>query len=215
MPALRDSIMQNLYGQDIWADFKPATTATLQGWNGDHPSLAQLSSLSDHPLVIDVGVWKGMSTINMALAMKKAGLDGCIIGVDTFLGSPEHWDARLFSRRHGLPDLYMIFMSNVWTAGVSDYIVPLAQTSVTAAHILRSRGLAPSLVHIDAAHEYAEVIRDAEEYYGLLAPGGFLIGDDYDISWPGVVKAAGEFSSRNGVPLMVQPPKWIMKKPLA
>lgn len=219
MPSLQASIMHLLYGHDIWQGFEPKPDAQMQGWNGDHPSLSRLAGLNGAKLVVDVGVWKGQSTINMASAMKDANLDGCIIAVDTFLGSPEHWDAShsgqssLFSRVNGMPDLYSIFMSNAHKAGVSDYIVPMPQTSVTAANILHNKGVSPSLVHIDAAHEYEEVMRDAEEYWKILSPGGYMIGDDYHFTWPGVVKAAGEFSAKYGRPLSIETIKWIVDKP--
>ena len=213
MPTLQKIIIDKLYETDPWEQFVPDATAELQGWNGDHPSLARLSATPGLKLVVDVGVWKGQSTIRMARAMRDAGIDGCVIAVDTFLGSPEHWrDAGLFKRVHGMPDLYSIFMSNVWAAGVQDYVVPLPQTSVTAAKILQDAGLSPSLVHVDAAHEYPEVLRDTQEYWAILAPGGYLIGDDYDVSWPGVVQAAGEFSSKVGRPLTIELPKWILQK---
>jgi hypothetical protein len=124
--------------------------------------------------------------------MKRNQLNGCVISIDTFLGSIEHWDMALFDRENGLPNLYKIFMSNVVAAGVQDYVVPLPQTSVTAASILRSKSISPAVVHIDAAHEYEEVIRDAREYYSLLNAEGYLIGDDYHSTWPGVVRAAGD-----------------------
>lgn len=213
MTALQHAILSTLYAHDVWEDFLPNVPAPeVQGWNGNHPSLTRLMSLEGPALVVDVGVWKGQSTINMATEMKRLGLDGCVIAVDTFLGSPEHWDMKLFDRRFGMPDLYRTFMSNVLNAGVAEYVVPLPQTSVTAAAILRNRGISPAVVHVDAAHEYDEVLRDAEEYWALLAPGGFLIGDDYDTSWPGVVKAAADFSSAHAVPLAIEPPKWIARK---
>ena len=105
--------------------------------------------------MVDVGVWKGQSTINMALAMKSSGMDGCVIAVDTFLGSPEHWDMKLFDRKNGFPDLYWVFMSNAIPAGAADYIVPVAQTSVTAAHIFKQR--ARALLLNDAG--YADIER--------------------------------------------------------
>ncbi|MEA1832407.1 class I SAM-dependent methyltransferase [Methylobacterium durans] len=213
MPALQSLIMQRLYESDVWAGFEPLAHAELQGWNGDHPSLAKLATLPGEKLVVDVGVWKGQSTINMALAMKNVGIDGCVIAVDTFLGSPEHWSAGLFGRKHGMPDLFWTFMSNVYNAGVKDYVVPVPQTSVTAAQIFQRKLIAPTLVHIDAAHEYEEVLRDAHDYYSILAPGGYLIGDDYDVTWPGVVRAAGEFSAVTTRPLMIEWPKWTIQKP--
>jgi hypothetical protein len=213
MPALQKMVIDRLYGIDPWEGFVPDAAAELQGWNGDHPSLARLMTTPGSKLVVDVGVWKGQSTIRMASAMRDAGIDGCVIAVDTFLGSPEHWgDTRLFNRHWGMPDLYRTFMSNVWAAGVQDYVVPMPQTSITSAMILSRLDLTPSVVHVDAAHEYREVLRDAQEYWDILSPGGYLIGDDYDSNWPGVIQAAGEFSSQVCRPLTIELPKWIIQK---
>lgn len=214
MPALQKMVIDRLYSHDPWEGFVPDEAAVLQGWNGDHGSLAMLMNTPGSKLVVDVGVWKGQSTIHMARSMRDAGIDGCVIAVDTFLGSPEHWgDDGLFQRHCGMPDLYRTFMSNVVAAGVRDYVVPMPQTSITAAAILRRYGLSPSVVHVDAAHEYREVLRDAQEYWSILEPGGYLIGDDYDAAWPGVIQAAGEFSAEVCRPLTIQLPKWILQKP--
>jgi hypothetical protein len=215
MPALQESVMQTLYGGDIWKGYEPtAFQEKLEGWNGDHPSLKRLVGTPGPKVVIDVGVWKGQSTINMAKSMKDSQIDGCVIAVDTFLGSPEHWDTRrdLFERKCGMPNLYEIFLSNVHSAGLQDYIVPMPQTSVTAALVLRDYGIKASVIHIDAAHEYEEVIRDAKEYWEILLAGGYLVGDDYHFTWPGVIKAAGEFSATVVRPLKIEEPKWIIQK---
>jgi hypothetical protein len=214
MPGLQRAVMHKLYGGDIWEGFQPARLAqpAIQGWNGDHPVLAQLAGIATEKIVIDVGVWKGQSTITMAAAMKRAQLDSCVIAVDTFLGSVEHWGAALYTRANGMPDLYQTFLENAYYSGVADYIVPLPQTSTTAARILHFFDITAAVVHIDASHEYPDVMRDAEEFWKLLGEGGFLIGDDYIETWPGVVRAAGEFSARVGKPLLVQPPKWLLRK---
>src|SRR5665213_781962 len=172
------NLMKALYGHDIWEGFKPTpTTREPEGWNGNHPSLKRLAGTSSTKTVIDVGVWKGQSTITLARAMKGARIDGCIIAVDTFLGSPEHWGAELnlFTRTHGMPDIFQTFMSNACKAGVQDYIIPMPQTSVSAALILQQLKITAALIHIDAAHEYEEVLRDAEEYWKILESGGYLI----------------------------------------
>lgn len=218
MPSLAKTIMNKLYQEDIWRDFTPSVESKeVQGWNGNHPSLKRLVAAAGSNVVVDVGVWKGQSTITMANAIKAGGIDGCVIAVDTFLGSPEHWppSRNLFTRIHGRPNLYEIFLGNVASAGLADYIVPMPQTSATAAQVLRSLGITAAVVHIDAAHEYNEVARDADDYWRLLVPGGYLIGDDYDQSWPGVIRAAGEFSAKLGLPLTIEPPKWILQKPAA
>ena len=211
------NITRKLYGRDIWDGFQPSRVdAEVQGWNGNHPSLARLASAasSGDTIVIDVGVWKGQSTITLAAAIKRSGIDGCVIAVDTFLGSSEHW-ARpsLFSRVNGLPDLYLTFLSNVYHAGLTEYIVPMPQTSSGAASVLGGLGITASIVHVDAAHDYDNVMRDAAAYWNILMPGGYLIGDDYHETWPGVVRAAGEFSAKVGRPLAIESPKWILQKP--
>ena len=35
------------------------------------------------------------------------------------------------------------------------------------------------VVHLDAAHEYENVLADIRKYWKLLRPGGILLGDDY------------------------------------
>lgn len=207
-------VMQKIYGNNIWEGFTPSSVEdNVQGWNGNHSSLSKLASTPGSKIIVDVGVWKGLSTITMANALKRNKIDGVIIAVDTFLGSPEHWSRRdLFERTHGMPNLYGTFLSNVYSAGVADLIIPLAQTSSTAAKILQSLKIAPDVVHVDAAHEYREVLQDLDDYWKILKEGGFIIGDDYDITWPGVVKAAGEFSAKVAKPLAVEPPKFIIQK---
>jgi len=215
VPELCKTVMHKLYGHDVWDGFvSEKWEAEVQGWNGKHSSLSRLASASGPKIVVDVGVWKGQSTINMAGAMKSNGVDGVVIAVDTFLGSPEHWarERNLFGRQNGRPDLYDIFLSNVAKAGLTDYVVPLAQTSATASKILRRAGIVPTVVHVDAAHEYREALNDIDDYWGLLQAGGYLIGDDYDENWPGIIQAAGEFSARVKRPLVIEPPKFILRK---
>ena len=216
MTSVASSVMSRLYGRNIWEEFVPGQGAgDLQGWYGNHPALTRLARQAKPHVAIDVGVWKGQSTMTLARAMKEAGLDGCVIAVDTFLGSSEHWLGRakgLYRRTAGFPDLYWTFLHNVSRAGLTDYIVPMPQTSAAAAVILAQLDVRAGVVHIDASHDYADVLRDAVDYWNLLEPGGFLIGDDYADFWPGVVRAAGEFSARVGKTLAVEPPKWILRK---
>jgi hypothetical protein len=74
-------------------------------------------------------------------------------------------------------------------------------------------GITANIVHVDAAHQYKEVLRDAEDYWRILEPGGVMIGDDYHETWPGVIRAAQEFARRTGQQLTIDEPKWILKKP--
>nr|WP_294502585.1 class I SAM-dependent methyltransferase [uncultured Rhodopila sp.] len=208
--------MHGLHHADIYAGFVPTFALDLQGWNSQDPSFERIIAEIRPIVVIDVGVWKGGSTIHLANLLRKYEIDGVVLAVDTFLGSSEHWPGAPFSnligRRHGISMLYEQFLANVVRSGAQDLIVPMPQSSEGAAAILAARGVRADLIHIDAAHDYESVRRDARDYWGLLAPGGYLVGDDYVTGWPGVVKAADEFSAEKNTPLVVSGPKWIMRK---
>jgi predicted O-methyltransferase YrrM len=211
--------MRRIHGVNIYAGFAPALAEDRQGWNSQHPAFDEIICKTRPDIVIDVGVWKGASTIHLAEIMRRHGVNGAVIAVDTFLGSVEHWDrnsgfAGLIQHRFGRPLLYEQFLSNVVRAGAQDRIVPLPQTTTIAGVLLNRIGVQAGLIHIDASHEYEDVLRDARLYWELLAPGGFLIGDDYNQDWPSVMRAADEFAAEKAVPLMSALPKWIVRKPV-
>ncbi len=215
MSEICQSLMSRIYGDNIWDGFVPSEVpADVQGWNGTHFSLSRVLPSKKQQIIVDVGVWKGQSTITLANNLRKNSIDGVVIAVDTFLGSFEHWrqHGRLFNRKNGVPDLYRTFLSNVERAGLCEYVIPMPQTSSTACKILKSFNVRPTIVHVDAAHEYREALMDIEDYWEILDEEGYLIGDDYHQTWPGIVRAAGEFSARVCKPLAIEPPKFIIRK---
>jgi cephalosporin hydroxylase len=212
-------LMRRIHGVNIYTGFMPAMGEDRQGWNSQHPALAEIIQKARPDIVIDVGVWKGASTIFLAELMARSGINGAVIAVDSFLGNVEHWDpnsgfAGLIPHRFGRPLLYEQFLSNVVRAGAQDRIVPLPQTSTIAGALLARIGVQAGLIHVDASHEYDDVLRDARIYWDILAPGGFLVGDDYNHDWPSVMKAADAFAAEKEVRLMSSPPKWIVRKPV-
>ena len=211
-------LMRRIHGTNIYADFTPTLDEDRQGWNSHHPAFEEIIRNVRPDIVIDVGVWKGASTILLADLLKRHGVPGAVIGVDTFLGNIEHWDrtsgfAGLMQYRFGRPLLYEQFLSNVVRADAQDTIVPLPQTTTIAAMLLAKIGVQAGLIHIDASQSYDDVSNDARIYWDILAPGGFLIGDDYNQDWPEVVEAADAFAAEKQVTIMNSPPKWIVRKP--
>jgi hypothetical protein len=215
--SLSADIMHSIHGTDIYGGFVPVFPEDLQGWNSQHDVFREILN-QGVSIILDVGVWKGGSTIFFAELLKQHEIPGVVIAIDTFLGSPEHWNraSDMFSlivRRHGMPLLYEQFLTNVVRRGVQKYVVPLPQTSDAAAVILKRLGIRPGLVHIDASHEYESVLRDARTYWDILAPDGFLVGDDYVPMWDGVIGAANDFAKEVGVALVQTYPKWVLRKP--
>ncbi|MGO1120807.1 class I SAM-dependent methyltransferase [Rhodovibrionaceae bacterium A322] len=206
---------RRLENDEVQAILKDSAGEDIQGWNGLHSQLVRLAGKPRVRLILDVGVWKGQSTVTLAKTLQYAGVDGCVISIDTFLGSVEHWlgeAAGLFGRKSGRPDLYNQFLSNIHKAGVSDLVVPFPLSSEEAAKVLGHLRLQADLIHIDAAHDYESVQRDIRTYWDLVRPGGFLVGDDYADQWPGVVQAVDDFVEEQQLSLRLSSPKWAVKK---
>ena len=175
----------------------------LQGWNSQHPYLTSSVRTLRPNLIVEIGVWKGGSCTTMARELKSLGIDGCIIAVDTWLGSSEHWIQPQFfpelALRIGRPTLYEIFLNNILAEGLDGHVLPLPLDSSNAANVLSSLGLKPELIHIDASHDFESTMADLARWWRILLPGGHLIVDDYDQSgriWPSVKRAVDEFRSK-------------------
>jgi hypothetical protein len=191
----------------------------LQGWGSQHPYLTEAIELLRPSVIIEVGVWKGGSTVFMAQTAKALGLPTVVIAVDTWLGSSEHWlHPDYFAQMSflgGYPALYHKFISNVLRAEVSNHVLPIPIASVGAAEILRSLGVTASVIHLDGAHDYDSVTTDLLSWWPLLAPGGVLIGDDYLPAggWVAVRNAFDDFFGDRGLTIENLPEKCRVRKP--
>lgn len=188
---------------------------TIEGWNSAPPCLAEWVAELRPRLIVDVGVWKGGSTIHFAKLLEANGINGYVIAVDTWLGSPEHCEDLVIAPGNIPPvGIYTDFLWNVSEAKLWTYIAALPQTSHNAAQILAQRGITPDMVHIDAAHDYPSVLSDCWDYWHLLRSGGYLCGDDFHAACPDVCRAVAEFSARVGCGVVVDDSfKWLVRKP--
>lgn len=116
--------------------------------------------------------------------------------------------------RNGYPQIYFNFLSNMVHLGVESFVLPFPSPSRMAAGVLKHHRVEADLIHIDAAHEYTDVLEDMNTWWEVLAPGGIMLGDDYTGAWPGVKQAVKEFATNQGLQFVVEDPKWIIHKPL-
>ena len=146
------------------------------GWNSDHVYLTETIERIRPNIVVEIGVWKGGSTLRIAKALQKLGKDSAIIAIDTFRGSPEHGcEPELFKMinvQNGLPKIYQTFLANVTVKGLQEFVVPLPVDSYSAYKILKRKGIKPGLVHIDRGHECQSVMQDLNNWSQLLSPKG-------------------------------------------
>lgn len=145
--------------------------------------------------LIELGSFKGGSARRIAAAAA-GSLTGegkpCLLCVDTFLGDTAMWLdhngwRQWLMMKHGLPQLYMQFLANVWE--VRNIVLPLPLSSLCALRALQRltvRGDVPlaDFIYLDAAHEMGETLLEMVQAFRLLRGGGILLGDDLD--WPAV-----------------------------
>lgn len=171
-----------------------------EGWNGKHQIFEDLINEVKPKVIVEVGSWKGQSTITMAQACNKLGLDTVIYSIDTWLGAIEFYTTPTPERdlliKDGYPQVYYKFIENLKEHGVDKMVNPITLPSNLGLKLLEQRGIKPDLIYIDASHEYEDVKNDIELAKKLNPK--IIFGDDYtNTVFPGVkqaVKEQGEHS---------------------
>ena len=213
------------YEHRVFVDFDRShlRPLDLSGWSPPRQTYDKFCRIARPQFIVEVGVWKGLSASHLAGYLKDQG-SGVLLCVDTWLGALEFWNrrstggaydpARNLHLQHGYPSVYYSFLSNMVHLGLQDYIIPFPAPSRMAATIMSDLKVLADLIHIDAAHEYDDIREDIRLWWPLVAPGGVLLGDDFNPVWPGVVRAAKEFAKENHLKLIVHDSKWAVVKPL-
>lgn len=213
--------MRDLYGDDADSvyDWHPRHL-DMRGWGVRADLYERLARNVSAQFIAEVGVWKGASTIAMAKYLKEQE-HGAIVAVDTFLGSLEMWNRRRtgnnpdfdLQMHRGYPTIFYTFLSNVMRSGVKDYVIPFPVPSKVAAEYFLAENLQFDLLHIDAAHEFDDVLRDLKLWWENLRPGGIMMGDDIHGGWLGVDRAVAVFAAEHGLPYETDGNKWWILKP--
>ena len=169
-----------------------------------HGDLARLLAHHAAPdgWILEVGSFVGSSAITLGRAVRSGNHRVPIVCMDTWMGDVGMWLAkgRMLGPQGvaGEPRLRDQFMSNVAAANLSDLVIPVqapAMVGLRYVNTLIRRGHipAPPVIYIDTAHEYPETSLEMQEAWEALAPGGILMGDDFDKFWPQVQQSVNEF----------------------
>jgi hypothetical protein len=224
MTVVRDHLIKAIWGgHDPYLGFpKQIYAKDLQGWGSQHRYLSQSIDELRPRLIVEIGVWKGGSSIFMASKLKELRLDAALISIDTWLGSVEHWRTpewrEMLGFEFGRPSIMNTFLKNVLDERLEQLIVPLPLDSMNAAQLLSALAVLPDIIHLDGGHDYKTVLADIEAWWPMLRPGGYFIGDDYapESTWVGVKQAFDEFFGRRGLGTFeFEAPKCRIRKPIA
>lgn len=151
------------------------------------PELAFLQALAftlpEAATVVEVGSWKGRSTVALCEALE--GLDARVFAVDAFSGVEMH--AAGFG-----PEMLDTFLENTVGFGFLEPIVGGSAESAT-----RFPDGSVDLVFLDADHSYEAVRRDIRAWLPKLKRGGVMCGHDW--GFREVIAAVKETFGRPGV----------------
>ncbi len=166
----------------------------IDGWVGENRTYREaVRCAKDGDHFVEVGVFKGRSAAYMAVEIINSGKKIRFDAIDHFLGSPEHGDVSHI--------LYEATIQNL--KPVNGYVNIIKKSSPAASVDYVDNSLA--FVFIDGGHDYDSVVADLRAWWPKVQPGGYLTGDDYQPSWPGVIKAVNDFSEEVGVLFKIVP----------
>lgn len=167
----------------------------IPGWY-DWPDLYQqiVDTAPAGSTVVEVGVFCGKSLCDLAARVIASRKPLRVVGVDTFLGSPEHFAADGLTDTAGRP--FRELPPGVLAQATLTNLARLDLLSVTTlivADSYRASRLIPAAwaVFLDADHSEAAVAADIAAWLPKVQPGGWLCGHDYG-TYPGVAAAVDE-----------------------
>ena len=160
-------------------------TEVVDGWLGkrEGPYLYSLAkAASRRGVVVEIGSWKGKSTIWLAKASETVG-GAQVYAIDPHVGGPDQEKIGY----HAV-STENEFRCNIKAAGVESLVVPLVRSSMDAA---KGWDKAIGLLWIDGDHSYESVRGDFFTWEPHVVEGGIIaLHDTY--SWGGVRRVVDE-----------------------
>ena len=165
----------------------------IQGWFNYESIYDRAVAQSPDPAhFVEIGSWRGKSTVYLAVVIHNSGKQIRLDCVDTWRGSPDE-DVHQQDPAVINDTLYQEFLKNTET--VRHIVNPVRMASVDAAKLYQDQSL--DFVLIDAGHSYTDVSADIQAWLPKIRSGGLLAGDDY--AWPGVRQAVDELLPRRNI----------------
>lgn len=160
---------------DGWL-FEPEATVLMA------TAAAALTAAEPHA-VVEVGSYCGRSTVVLGGVVKAVCPSARLHAIDPHEGELTISDTET---RFEAPTLER-FRRNIAAAGLEGIVQTIPKRSFEV------EWAAPiSLLFIDGLHDYGSVSRDFAHFERWVVPGGYVVFDDYDRSFPGVIRFVDE-----------------------
>lgn len=160
---------------------------SIQGWFNYEFLFDVMVDRFNDCTFIEIGVWKGKSTVYLAQKIKQEKKNIKVLAVDTFEGTPSEKQHKNILQSDGI-SLLNQFKANLNTFKVKDIVTPIKQYS---SDFLKEYKGDVKFIFIDGDHTYEGVKKDIEAALPLLSKGCVLAGHDYGNA-EGVNKAVHE-----------------------
>jgi len=132
---------------------------------------ATFGSSAAAPRAVEIGSYKGRSTIAIALALRDRG-DGLVVSVDPH--GPTGKESYVVE--HGTADTFDEYLANVRRAGIERFVRPVRATSATARPDYD--GVPIDLLFVDGSHDLDDVILDIDTWLPAVADRATLAFND-------------------------------------
>jgi hypothetical protein len=135
------------------------------------------------PRAVEIGSYKGRSTIAIGLALRDCG-GGLIVSIDPHAptGKPS------YVVEHGTADTFDDYLANVRRAGIDAFVRPIRATSAEARP--QYDGTPIDVLFIDGSHDLDDVLLDIDTWLPLAADRAILaFNDPYAAGVNGALRA--------------------------
>ena len=133
--------------------------------------VATLGCPAAEPRVVEIGSYKGRSTIAIALALRDHG-GGLVVSIDPH--TPTGKESYVIE--HGVADTFDDYLANVRRAGVERYVRPERATSATARPAYD--GVPIDILFVDGSHDEDDVLYDIDAWFPGLADRAIVAFND-------------------------------------
>lgn len=137
--------------------------------------------------VVEIGSWKGRSTIALGLAARRRG-DTEVIAIDPHLGDNGEFNEHA--------ETFGEFLANIECASVDHVVRPVRAFAHDARPLIADSSV--GVLFLDGSHRYEDVSTDLHDWVPALADGAILACNDS--SKPGVYRALRETVLRRKAP---------------